>query len=68
MKFILSYVFVSTSSSDFGVDHSYGGAPKVGSTRRLAGRAKVSISSQIRAAEEGAASRRGGLGPRQSKQ
>jgi len=42
-----------------GVDQSHGGALKAGSTGRLTGRARVSISSRIRAAEEGAALRQG---------
>jgi len=41
------------------VDQSHGGAPKAGSTRRLAGRARVSVGSQIRGAEEGTTSRQG---------
>jgi len=46
-------------SSDLDVDHNHGGASKAGSTGRLARRAKVSVSSWIRATEEGATSRRG---------
>jgi len=41
------------------VDQSHGGAPNIGSTKRLARRARVSVVSQIRGAEEGAASRQG---------
>ena len=44
-------------SSDLGVDRSYGGAPKAGSTGRLGGQASVSRNTRVRVAEEGAASR-----------
>jgi len=49
-----------------GVDQSHGVAPKAGSTGRLGGWARVSGSSLVRVAEEGAASRRGAWRPRTS--
>jgi len=53
-------------SSDFGVDHIYGGAPKAGSIGRLGGRASVSRSMRVRVAKEGATSRRRAWRPRTS--
>jgi len=54
-------------SSNFGVDHSDGRAPKDG---RLGGRASVSGGSQVRVAEEGRhpSEGHGGLRPRSPKQ